>query len=438
VLAHADPFHALQIDEKHHYDVAPAQVKKAEIYPAWSLSSFAPRMRYLEDLMAANNRVHLACEPAAVLQKFREAGKDLGTPIHSAAKFGEPTSPLRLFREFFPPAEGGIDKYQRKLVFENELFPWKEVYFQHFGDMPLEVDFGNDLGVAFQKLFVEFPLPPLRQQGIANVETILRGKDEEEKHRDEIVLRMIQTLVPLTGVKVFALSPDHYALAPRTPRDDLLRGRFEDATSKLVEVLDQVSYQMELAKNTPNLDQVMQQWRSDAKSVQADLVRVREGVKSQLLPEQLVSERKRLWFGNLLDLAEEKEKPGPKIRVTPQLPPWLIRLLGAAATPMRVDAAYLLALCKHEQAERMQARFNHDAKEKSAVQAWESAQVLWNDFLEKHATAPQAAAARLWQARALAALNQPEAASALLKDAKNLTPLEETARLYWARMLKKE
>src|SRR6516165_10018217 len=94
----------------------------------------------------------------------------------------------------------GTDKYLRKLVFENELFPWKEVYFQHFGDMPLEVDFGNDLGVAFQKLFVEFPLPPLRQQGIANVETILRGKDEEEKHRDEIVLRMIQTLVPLTGV----------------------------------------------------------------------------------------------------------------------------------------------------------------------------------------------------------------------------------------------
>jgi tetratricopeptide (TPR) repeat protein len=145
-----------------------------------------------------------------------------------------------------------------------------------------------------------------------------------------------------------------------------------------------------------------------------------------------------VWQGKLAEMEEEKVKPGPKIRTLPQLPPWLILLLGVTAEPLHAETAYLLALCKHEQAERLQIRFKRNSNDKSALQAWESARQLWNDFLEKHPNRPQAAAARLWLARALEALNEPEAAVALLQDPKNLTPLEKTARLYQARMMKQK
>ncbi|HEV3204025.1 MAG TPA: hypothetical protein VGY77_06570, partial [Gemmataceae bacterium] len=238
VLSHPDPFHALKIDDTHQYDMTPVLAKMAEIHPAFSLSSLAPRMKYLEGLLAANNKVKVASDASALLKKFQDAVTDLGAPVPVAGKFGDPATPLRLFREFLPPAEGGIDKFQRKLAFDIELVPWAEAFNPYFSDFPENLKLGNDLRVAFQKLFVEFPLPPLRQQGIISVENILQGKDQEEKQKDEMILRIIQSFLPLVTQRVESVAGDHYLLAPRTPRDDLIRGRFDDATTKLVEVLD--------------------------------------------------------------------------------------------------------------------------------------------------------------------------------------------------------
>jgi hypothetical protein len=57
--------------------------------------------------------------------------------------------------------------------------------------------------------------------------------------------------------------------------------------------------------------------------------------------------------------------------------------------------------------------------------------------LEKHPTAPSAASARFHKARVLEALGLREAAGEVLQNLTGeLTPLEKTGRLYWAKQLK--
>jgi hypothetical protein len=117
--------------------------------------------------------------------------------------------------------------------------------------------------------------------------------------------------------------------------------------------------------------------------------------------------------------------------------------LGLAADPMGAEATYLLALSKHEKAERLQARLDAltaskpQGQVKECREAWETAANWWKTYLDDYRTGSAAPAVRLAYARALEALGKPEQAREVLRNlAGRLSPLEETARLYRAQQLK--
>jgi hypothetical protein len=107
---------------------------------------------------------------------------------------------------------------------------------------------------------------------------------------------------------------------------------------------------------------------------------------------------------------------------------------------------YLLALCKQEQAERLQfqrdeadrqKKSSSGAEAKALADAWKSASSWWQSYLNEHASAPAAPAARLLRARALQALGDRAGATALLGDLTGVSSnLEKAARLYLAEQLK--
>src|SRR5262249_52622215 len=120
---------------------------------------------------------------------------------------------------------------------------------------------------------------------------------------------------------------------------------------------------------------------------------------------------------------------------------------GYAAEPMAREVVYLLALSKHEQAERAQARLEAPgSKGKTSVpadaqstrQAWQSAAEWWSNYLNDYETTSAAPAARRYLARCLQAQGQNEAARALLENLSgaSLSPLEKTAHLYLAKQPK--
>jgi hypothetical protein len=108
-----------------------------------------------------------------------------------------------------------------------------------------------------------------------------------------------------------------------------------------------------------------------------------------------------------------------------------------------------MALCLHEQAERLQAHADRlarsapagDAEVKSAREAaqgaWKDAAGWWNSYTQEHPASAVSAHARLLHARARDALGNRDRARALLEDATGETgALQKAARRYLAGRLK--
>jgi hypothetical protein len=110
----------------------------------------------------------------------------------------------------------------------------------------------------------------------------------------------------------------------------------------------------------------------------------------------------------------------------------------SVAPPLRVESAYLLALCKHEQAERAQAAFDRKRTSDAAVvrAAWQTAADRWSQYLDTYPGPTSEASARLLAARARAALGQREAALGLVQTPPaRFSVWERRACLYRARLL---
>jgi hypothetical protein len=67
----------------------------------------------------------------------------------------------------------------------------------------------------------------------------------------------------------------------------------------------------------------------------------------------------------------------------------LLLIERAAAEPMGAEATFQLALCKHEQAERLSRAHGHDSAEREAVlDAWKSADGWWANFSTQYKSVP--------------------------------------------------
>lgn len=216
-----------------------------------------------------------------------------------------------------------------------------------------------------------------------------------------------------------------FLLNPKMPRDLILRGRQDEATPQLVATLDQLRRSRNaLESMRGNLGQQIQEWAGEAVTAYGELLRAEREAN---LPPGKAPPGAQTTLANARQRVERLWKEGLAVQVL---------VAGAAAEPLTAEMTYLLALCKHEQAERAEAR-RRAGRGGSAADAWKPAADWWETYLEEFPAAPDAPHARWHKARALEALGERAAAASLLQNMTgNLTPLERLGRLYRARQLK--
>jgi hypothetical protein len=376
-----DLLDALTADDKHSYDVTRGQLEGSHIYLVGMLSALAPRMKYLEeDLPAVRAGVRLACDPSAALATWKGMAAGLGgTPPE--VRFWKEAARAEI--AFWPPEEGGNDRAGRQrlrlrdLIVRQALPPQLD---------ELEGEPGNRIQAVFQGAF-------------------------------------------LSDV-----------LLPDKPPDLLLHGQFDDAARALVQSRDQLREEKGRLAAAVGLDEKIGTWRHAIYEAQANVSRA-----------QRAAARDSAAHGALDDARAQLDhvwKEGEEALS--------ILLQGRIAEVQLPDVTYLLALCKQEQAERLELQLQQarrsgrsvsEADTQAAREAWADASSWWDQYAgDLAATAAGLAqlprrsgpaAARLLHARAHQALGERDQAERLLRDPTGLTGLEQTARLYLARQLKK-
>jgi hypothetical protein len=222
-----------------------------------------------------------------------------------------------------------------------------------------------------------------------------------------------------------------FPLDPRMPREMVLRGRFQDAAVELVKARDRLREQKARLETATDLADKLRDWQENIIRTQAGLLKAEQRLRSAAKDREAQAE-----YEDAKNKVEAVWKEGQE--------PLSILLDGLAAPAHSAYVIYLLALCMHEQAERLQSRLGRlqragkplpDDEVKAAREAWIDAANWWDTHA---ADAPPAAvtAVRLMRARAREAQGDRDGAVALLKDLSgNPTPLEQTAQLYLARRL---
>jgi hypothetical protein len=432
-----DLLQALPADDKNRYDVTAEQARKAEPHFACPLSALAPRMRWLQERMAAQQKVQLGLAAAARLASLEAAIQGpafAGAAVRVWNRPDDPDSGVRIARSTVPPEEGGSDKAHRRGQWMMEQVP--------LNYMPLAVrDMPGDPGRRLRDFFA-------------------------------------RSFLALT-------------LDPSMPREQVLRGQYQEATARLVQMRDAYRRLRSEFGGPAEMERQLAEWRDRAIPAYANLVRAQGAVAGGRSPaaaaalQAAQSEVEALWKEvrfkvTLGTLGELRQKEVPQ-DVLEQLTPLLNKefmtrgsflgalmqcvskeqlgryqdvilneagresriemLVQAAATePLLAETTYHLSLCQHERAERAQAALERSrragkkpsgSETTTARDAWQSAADWWGTYLDDHPNGAAIGEARVWRAEALAALGETATAVALLKErADKATGLDRVACLY--------
>jgi hypothetical protein len=245
-----------------------------------------------------------------------------------------------------------------------------------------------------------------------------------------------------------------FYLAPGRPRDLVVRGRFDDATHELVQARDELREQRNQEDpSAENLDRRLNAWCAQVIEAQAGVLRAegkgpRGGGRDPSAAADVQAARARL--DQVWKAGEEFLSP---------------LIASRAALAQAADVTFELALCKHEQAERLQAVVDRARRAgrpvpsedaEAAVEGWNNAVSWWQSYVSEAATEPLPqkvntglaepppavratahALARLLEARAQVALGKEDAAVRLLDSPPADFPeAEQLARLYLLRQLR--
>jgi hypothetical protein len=211
------------------------------------------------------------------------------------------------------------------------------------------------------------------------------------------------------------------------PRDLMLRGRFDEAARKLVQRRDETRLLQERAQAVPDLAARVAQWTAEAQEAQRALSLAERRLQQEKSDDARIE----------LDLAGKRMQA-----VLARSQAAVLLVHAAAAEPLAAEATYLLALCKHEQAERLQREHDRRGSARAAAllaaspplpfpaglpwpiladpaaaadTPWRSAADWWKTYLELYPDAGGVVAARFARSRALAALGHGLAAEAVLE-----------------------
>jgi hypothetical protein len=210
------------------------------------------------------------------------------------------------------------------------------------------------------------------------------------------------------------------ALALRAPgqaRDLLVRGQFQEATEQLVALQQKMNTR---SISDPDLEDNSRKWAAEAKRMYADLYRAERAAKTDPTGSAAAEVIK---FKEQTDLLW-KRSIGPSM---------FLDVL--AAKLVNDESTFLLALSKHEQAERL----GHRPRSEKNAAAWETTRKWWIQFLNTYPNSPLAGMARRNLGIALANEGSKGPAKAefvALAGADTLVPLERLACLVMAAQLK--
>jgi hypothetical protein len=394
----------LSVDEKHRYDVTQDQVGRAEIHVAAYLSALSPRMAHLEGLLASHSKVSLAIDPAALLDRFRLATKGQGIEVKVWNTAGEPNSPITVLRSFLPPEEGGIDKSHRKARAEFEVVPWDALPDLLARRFPKDTELGRRLRTAFQRFFVAFMLEP---KPAREDERQRSRKNSARAQPDELRKQAPEDLI---------------ALLTAGSRDRMLHGRFEEATMPLVEFRDELRKLKTIVQSEPELQNELATWSAEFTQAYAKRLRAERAPPGSAEHDPNHLKQVRDHVAGVWTLGE-----GMLTAV----------MLGSASDQLVGVTTYFLALCKHEQAQRLQSKIDHAGSKappdtiRAANEAWKGAADWWETYLAENPPTVWTPTARLLRAKALLALGHAEVAVPLLQDLSgNMSALEQLGRLY--------
>lgn len=300
------------------WPLTPEVVKNATVYLTAPLSSFSPRMQWLDKKLAAEVGVHLSVDPAALRARFEEA--------KAAPKFWRP---------------------QRNS-------------FAYSHTLALNAQDGGE----WEKKVQLSQVPAVRAEQLAE----LAGAQRLLKERI-----------------VNSARGDFFAnfLTPPTAQQRLQRGEFQEASRSLVEKQDHFQRGLELARS--DRSEVLP-WVKKANELYGAFERAR-------LDNDAAA---------LADLNAQLEKHWKSGGRVPQM------LVDSLIAPIGVaEATYLLALCKHEMAERAQTRADRAAEgdkarlREAAREDWTVARDAWASYDFRTSAAAQPPA-RLAHAKTLA------------------------------------
>jgi hypothetical protein len=210
---------------------------------------------------------------------------------------------------------------------------------------------------------------------------------------------------------------------PGQPRDEMLRGRFDQAAHELGQMRERLPEFKQHVESHPELTQDVIAWAKQAKDAWSDYLKAKDGGVGSV--DAANAEVRRVM------------KDGE--------PKWRILLEGVTATSRKASVTYLLALCEHEKAERLAAQMRqlNDASDKQQRQAelrdtWLTTASWWETYLsETPSVTAEAASARGLYARCREALGDASAAIEQWENPAGVpTDLEKAARLYQAKQLK--
>lgn len=308
--------------------------EKSELYLSPPLSSLGPRMRMLQNLLTLVPPLKVAVEPAALKSRFAKVGVPVQfwNPKTIPGRGPDLNVPMRALAYFYPVSEGGFDRSNPGLrAFDSirmQLVPWALV-----------------------------PEPTTEQ--------VLPG-EPGYRLRDRFGNRFVA-----------------FHLEANKPRDQVLRGQFDDATRNLVDLTTNIAKIEDRLSAEQDLDAEALRWVKEMRSAYAQMLRTEKTGETG--------------FVEARSKVDSLNKNSEKI---------MMLIERAAGPPMEMEATYLLALCKHEQAERQSRR---ETEPELIREAWQNAAGWWNTFLGKFGTQGWVPKRLVTHARSL----QTEAASRL-------------------------
>jgi hypothetical protein len=231
---------------------------------------------------------------------------------------------------------------------------------------PPEAKFWNPAGDRFTYTRMLVAFLPTEEGGLDRAESQYRP---HTLYRRSLIPKSLSTLPaglnPAAAERLQMAILGVYGLSffePPTPRERIQRGQFQDAARYLMQKLDAFGYGQERLRAVDPAD--LAAWTEKANGAFEFLNSARYPTPGQTspLPE------------NDPGVMDARAKLDEFWRGTE--PVWRVFVDRATASLGRAEAAYLLALAKHEEAERGQSRG-------SAVNAWRQAASSWNAYLEQ-------------------------------------------------------